>query len=130
LQQQLPGSFVFRQQSPHGSHYVVMTPHHKVRYALTEDKCRMSGKFTQKHKDVEGGLYEIRVHGHLDDRWTGWFEGLTLTLEQDGNTLIRGQVVDQAALFGLLRKVRDTGMLLVSVQRVNASRVDRCGDKT
>ena len=90
----------------------------------------MSGKFTRKQKHVEGGLYEIRVHGHLYDRWTGWFKGLTLTLEQNGDTLISGQVIDQAALFGLHRKVRDTGMLLVSVQRVTASRVDPCGDKS
>jgi hypothetical protein len=90
----------------------------------------MSGKSTRKQKHVEGGQYEIRVHGHLDDRWTGWFEGLTLTLEQNGDTLISGQVIDQAALFGLLRKVRDTGMLLVSVQCVTASRVDPCGDKS
>ena len=88
----------------------------------------MSGKFTRKQKHLEGGLYEIRVHGHLDDRWTGRFEDLTLTLEQNGDTLISGQVVDQAALFGLLRKVRDTGMLLVSVNRVSANRADPCGD--
>ncbi len=90
----------------------------------------MSGKPTRKQEHAEGRLYEIRVHGHLDDRWTGWFEGFTLTLEQNGDTLISGQVTDQAALFGLLRKVRDTGMPLVSVQRVTDSLVDPCGDKS
>jgi hypothetical protein len=61
------------------------------------------------------GLYEIRIKGHLDNRWTDWFEGLTITLEEDGDTLLTGLVVDQAALHGLLKKVRDLGMPLVSV---------------
>jgi hypothetical protein len=62
--------------------------------------------------------YEIRLKGHLDDRWTEWFEGLAITLEENGDTLLTGPVVDQAALHGLLRKVRDLGLLLVSVNRV------------
>jgi hypothetical protein len=66
----------------------------------------------------EPGLYEIRLKGHLDDRWSDWFEGLTITLEQDGDTLLTGHVIDQAALHGLLRKVRDLGMPLVSVSPV------------
>ena len=63
-------------------------------------------------------FYEIRVKGHLDDRWADWFGGLTITLEDNGDTLLTGPVVDQAALFGLLKKVRDTGMTLLSVNRV------------
>ncbi len=59
--------------------------------------------------------YEIRLKGHLDDRWTDWFEGLTITLEDNGETLLTGPVIDQAALHGLLKKVRDLGMSLVSV---------------
>jgi len=62
--------------------------------------------------------YQIRLRGHLGAEWTDWFEGLTITLEEDGDTLLTGPVVDQAALHGLLRKVRDLGMPLVSVNRV------------
>ena len=62
--------------------------------------------------------YEICIKGHLDDKWAGWFEGLTITREDNGETLLTGPVVDQAALHGLLRKVRDLGMPLLSVTRV------------
>jgi hypothetical protein len=68
----------------------------------------------------EAGRYEIRVKGHLASRWSAWFDGLSLTRERDGTTLIEGLVVDQAALHGLLQKVRDTGLPLVSVQYVGA----------
>ena len=57
----------------------------------------------------EPGLYEIRIKGHLDDRWVAWFGDLTLTREDNGETLLTGPVVDQAALHGVLRKVRDLG---------------------
>ena len=66
----------------------------------------------------EPELYEIRVRGHLDARWANQFEGLTITLEEDGNTLLTGPVIDQAALHGLLKKVRDLGLPLVSVIQV------------
>ena len=59
--------------------------------------------------------YELRIQGHLDDRWADGFEGLTLTREDNGETRISGPVADQAALHGLLRKVRDLGMQLVAV---------------
>ena len=68
--------------------------------------------------------YEIRIKGHLDDKWADWFEGLTITREDNGETLLIGPVVDQAALHGLLRKVRDLGMPLLSVTRVKPSRAD------
>jgi hypothetical protein len=67
----------------------------------------------------EPGLYQIRIKGHLNNRWTGWFEGLTITLEDNGDTLLIGPVIDQAALFGFLKKVRDLGMPLVSVNSLN-----------
>ena len=60
-------------------------------------------------------VYEIRIKGHLGSQWTDWFEGLTITLEDSGDTLLTGMVTDQAALYGLLKKVRDLGMPLVSV---------------
>ena len=66
----------------------------------------------------EPGRYEIRIVGHLDTRWADWFEGLSFTHESDGTTILYGPVVDQAALHGLLRKVRDLGLPLVSVTRV------------
>ena len=65
----------------------------------------------------EGDWYRIRIQGHLDQRWTSWFDGLTLTHDNDGTTLLQGQVADQAALHGLLTKVRDMGLPLVSVTR-------------
>ena len=68
-------------------------------------------------------IYQIRLQGHLDRRWTDWFEGLTITQEKNGETLLTGPIVDQAALHGLLKKVRDLGMPLVSVMPVEAGRI-------
>jgi hypothetical protein len=62
--------------------------------------------------------YEIKIEGHLSEQWTAWFGGLTITLEEDGETLISGVVTGQAALYGLLKKVRDLGMPLISVKRI------------
>ena len=72
----------------------------------------------------EPWLYEIRLKGHLDDRWDAWFEGLTLTRERNGETLLTGPVVDQAALHAVLRKVRDLGVPLLSVTRVRPNEAD------
>ena len=63
-------------------------------------------------------IYQIRIKGHLGHQWTDWFEGLTITLEDNGDTLLTGPVVDQAALHGLLKKVRDLGSPLISVTGV------------
>ena len=65
------------------------------------------------------GRYEIRIKGHLDKRRADWFEGLTIRLEDNGETLLTGPVVDQAALHGLLRKVRDLGLPLLSLNCIN-----------
>ena len=76
----------------------------------------------------EPGLYEIRIKGHLDDRWADWFEGLTITREDNGETLLTGPVVDQAALHGLLRKVRDLGnaITLGNPRQTRPGRCVRC----
>jgi hypothetical protein len=66
----------------------------------------------------QGDWYEVRVRGHLDRRWSPWLDGLDLLREPGGTTLLRGRVVDQAALFGLLNKVRDLGLPLISLTRV------------
>ena len=69
-------------------------------------------------------VYQIRIQGHLGCQWTDWFGGLTITLEDNGDTLLTGRVVDQAALHGLLKKVRDLGMPLLSVIRVEPGPAD------
>jgi hypothetical protein len=63
-------------------------------------------------------VYQIRIKGHLDQRWSDWFEGLALTQQDDGETLLTGPVVDQAALFGVLSKVRNLGLPLLSINLV------------
>lgn len=60
-------------------------------------------------------IYQIRIRGHLGAQWTSWFDGLTITLEDGGATLLSGPVMDQAALYGLLKRVRDLGMPLISL---------------
>jgi hypothetical protein len=64
-------------------------------------------------------VYQIRIEGHLGPKWTDWFGDVSITLEDNGETLLTGPVVDQAALHGLLRKIRDLGMPLISAIRVN-----------
>jgi hypothetical protein len=66
-------------------------------------------------------MYEIRVEGHLGPQWSEWFEGLTVTLEPAGDTLLSGAALDQAKLYSVLKKVRDLGMPLISVIRVQPS---------
>jgi hypothetical protein len=66
-------------------------------------------------------VYQIRLKGQLDARWTGWFGGMVVALTADGDTLLTGPVADQAALYGLLRKVRDVGIPLVSVNELKGA---------
>jgi hypothetical protein len=80
----------------------------------------MTGRARIDGTPHEAGRYEIRLHGHLDNRWAAWFDGLTVSHESDGITVLRGPVVDQAALHGLLQRVRDTGLPLISVTNADA----------
>ncbi len=84
----------------------------------------MGETHTSTEDHDEPGRYEIRIKGHLDDRWAAWFEGLTITREANGQTLLRGSVVDQAALHGMLRNVRDLGLPLISVMQVDCKPAD------
>jgi hypothetical protein len=112
-----------------------MTPHYVTWYSLVDEKnetnyveiypCqgkrtrrRMSETHASTEDQYKPGLYEIRLKGHLDARWASQFEGLTITLEDDGDTLLTGPVPDQAALHGLLKRVRDLGLPLTSVNPV------------
>lgn len=70
-------------------------------------------------KQPQPEIFEIRLRGHLDTRWTGWFDGMTITQTEDGNTVLAGPVADQAALHGLLKKVRDLGLPLLSINPIN-----------
>ena len=84
----------------------------------------MANKRIPKTDPGESMVYQIRLMGHLSRQWTDWFGGLTITLEEDGDTLLTGPVLDQAALFGLRRKVRDRGMPLLSVICVKPGQAD------
>ena len=75
----------------------------------------MSNEINSGSEKAQPLVYQIRIKGHLGRQWTDWFGGLTITLEDNGDTLLTGPVVDQAALHGLLKKVRDVGMPLLSV---------------
>jgi len=82
----------------------------------------MTNPINAKMETSQAMIYEIILEEHIDHQWTDWFEGLTITPKDNGDTLITGQVVDQAALHGLLKKVRDLGLTLISVIRVESSR--------
>lgn len=84
----------------------------------------MSGKRKPKEEPNRPAVYQIRVKGHLGLHWTEWFEGLTITLESNGNSLLTGPMVDQAALHGVLTKVRDLGLPLVSIIVVEREQAD------
>jgi len=85
----------------------------------------MRNKFKQNINPIKPTVYKIRLKGHLGPEWSDWFEGLTVTLEEDGTTLLIGPVTDQAALHGLLKKVRDLGMPLLSVCPVENRHADQ-----
>jgi hypothetical protein len=84
---------------------------------------------SQRADPVWPTIYQIRIEGHLGSGWTDWFAGLSITLEDNGDTLLTGAVVDQAALHGLLKKVRDLGVPLVSINRLEAGPAPQATDK-
>ena len=85
----------------------------------------MSNNLSSEIDPGQPTVYQIRIKGHLGRQWTDWFGGLSITLEENGDTLLTGPVVDQAALHGLLKKVRDLGMTLLSVNRVKPGPAER-----
>ena len=98
----------------------------QYRYSTCMLNKPQQGKVPSNNLEPEtesGGptIYQIRVKSHLGSGWTDWFQGLTITLEDDGDTLLTGAVVDQAALHGLLKKVRDLGMPLISVNPIQCN---------
>ena len=84
----------------------------------------MNGRTRIEGDRHEAGRYEIRLKGHLDTRWAAWFDGLSLSHQSDGTTVISGPIADQTALHGLLQKVRDTGLPLVSVTCIDPDPVE------
>jgi hypothetical protein len=80
----------------------------------------MSKQLNPQLDPSQPAIYQIRLKGHFSQQRGAWFEGLTLTLEENGDTLLTGPVMDQAALHGLLRKVRDLALTLLSVTRIEA----------
>ena len=72
-------------------------------------------------------VYQIKIKGHVSYQWTDWFEGLTITLEENGDTLLTGILIDQAALHGLLKRVRDLGMPLLAVNSAGTTPEDTAG---
>ena len=84
----------------------------------------MANERNPKRDPNEPMVYQIKVKGHLGSEWTDWFDGLSITLEDNGETLLIGPVVDQAALHGVLRKVRDVGLPLLSVIRLQSDQAD------
>ena len=84
----------------------------------------MSGKRKPKDESAQPTIYQIRLKGHLGRRWNDWFDGMTITLDANGDSLLTGPVVDQAALHGVLMKVRDLGLPLVSIIEIEGEQTD------
>ncbi len=93
-----------------------------------KNKAISNENHSESHAD-QPGIYQIRIKGHLSRQWADWFDGLIITLEEDGDTLLTGPVIDQAALHGLLKKVRDLGMPLLSINSVEPGPQDTSDNK-
>ncbi|CAG0988252.1 hypothetical protein ANAEL_02143 [Anaerolineales bacterium] len=89
----------------------------------------MTDEHVPKRDSNQPIVYQIRIKGHLGQQWTSWFESLTITLEEDGNTLLSGLMIDQSALHGILKKIRDLGMPLLSVNSVETGVQDASDNK-
>jgi hypothetical protein len=96
------------------AHHSTCSTEHRTRHRRTGGPATAK-EATSVSSAQEPDRYEIRVKGHLADRWAGWFDDMTLTRQADGTTVLDGPVADQSALHGLLRKVSDLGLPLVSV---------------
>jgi hypothetical protein len=129
------------EKSPHQSPHMVMPPHHIRSYrqispmnvrnasegssrAETSGGSMVSDRHVSTDDQHKPGQYEIRLKGHLAARWADWFDGMSLVHESDGTTIIHGPVVDQAALHGLLHRVRDLGIPLISIIRIEPDQPD------
>lgn len=80
----------------------------------------MTEEHNPKTDPTQPLVYEIRIKGHLGSQWEDWFEGMSVALEENGETVLTGPVVDQSALYGLVKKVRDLGLTLISVNQLDA----------
>src|SRR5260221_5367918 len=101
-----------------------MTSHNRRRY------WRMSNEPNRVTKPDQPMVYQLRIRGQLGSQWSDWFGGLTITAEANGDTLVTGAVVDQAALHGLLKKMRDLAMPLIAVMPVANADEARPGQST
>ena len=109
-----------------------MTAHHMGSYRSVQPNDVPTGDSPRQRWERstmnDPDRYEIRLKGHLAARWAAWFDDMTLTPDTDGTTVLQGPVADQAALYGLLNKLRDTGLPLLSVTRVHSHRPTRPAD--
>jgi hypothetical protein len=115
------------QTAPHSLRAAVlrsMTGHNRYRVMSNRLNPKTAHEVGAQQHPSQSIVYQIRIKGHLSRQWTDWFGGLIITLEDNGDTLVTGPVADQAALHGLLRKVRDLGMPLLSVVRVGPGQAD------
>ena len=95
-------------------------------HATSDESDReRGGSMAEERKESTPTIYEIRIKGHLDERWADWFGGLTFTHVSDGTTTLQGMITDQAALHGLLNGIRDLGLPLISVRQVSPNREKR-----